>query len=71
VDGEINRLNREVITRAVEVGDASEVREWAMFMILVARCLERIAGNTIDIAEQTVFVVTGLFREFPAEPQPA
>jgi len=39
-------------------------------MILVARCLERIAGNTVDIAEQTVFIVTGLFREFADEPQP-
>ena len=35
-----------------------------MFMILVARCLERIGDNTVDIAEQAVFVVTGLFREF-------
>ena len=35
-----------------------------MFMILAARCLERIGDNTVDIAEQTVFVVTGLFREF-------
>ncbi len=41
-----------------------------MFMILVARCLERIAGNTIDIAEQTVFVVTGLFREFVNDRSP-
>ena len=64
LDGEIDRLNREIFNRAVDVGDDLEVREWAMFMILVARCLERIAGNTIDIAEQTVFVVTGLFREF-------
>jgi phosphate transport system protein len=36
-----------------------------MFMILVARALERIADNAVDIAEQTVFVVTGLLREFP------
>ena len=42
-----------------------------MFMILVARCLERIAENSVDIAEQTVFVVTGLFREFADESQPA
>ena len=35
-----------------------------MFMVLVARCLERIGDNTVDIAEQVVFVVTGLFREF-------
>ena len=71
LNGEMNRLNREIITRAVEVGDDLEVREWAMFMILVARCLERIAGNTIDVAEQTVYVVTGLFREPADESQPA
>jgi phosphate transport system protein len=62
-DAEINRLNREIFRRAVEVGDDQDVREWAMFMILVARCLERIGDNTVDIAEQVVFVVTGLFRE--------
>jgi phosphate transport system protein len=70
LDGEINRLNRGIINRAVDIGDEFELREWAMFMILVARCLERIAGNTVDIAEQTVFVATGLFREFAGEPQP-
>jgi phosphate transport system protein len=63
-DIEINRLNRAIFRRAVEVGDNLELREWAMFMILVARCLERIGDNTVDIAEQIVFVVTGLFREF-------
>src|SRR6202161_4407391 len=62
-DAEINRLNREIFKRAVEVGDDLDVREWAMFMILVARCLERVGDNTVDIAEQVVFVVTGLFRE--------
>ncbi len=72
-DAEINRLNRETFKRAVEVGDNLDVREWAMFMILVARCLERIGDNTVDIAEQIVFVVTGLFREMadastPTEP---
>ena len=71
LDGEIDLLNRAIINRAVDVGNELELREWAMFMILVARCLERIAGNTVDIAEQTVFVVTGLFREFAGEPQPA
>jgi phosphate transport system protein len=63
-DSEINRLNRQIFRRAVEVGDNLEMREWAMFMILVARCLERIGDNTVDIAEQVVFIVTGLFREF-------
>ena len=71
LDGEIERLNRAIFNRAVDIGGDLGVREWAMFMILVARCLERIAGNTIDIAEQTVFVVTGLFREFVSGSQPA
>jgi len=76
-DSEINVLNRQIFKRAVEVGDNVELREWAMFMILVARCLERIGDNAVDIAEQVVFVVTGLFREFadashaPTEPAPA
>jgi phosphate transport system protein len=75
-DSEINRLNRRIFQRAVEVGDNIEMREWAMFMILVARCLERIGDNTVDVAEQVVFVVTGLFREFndastPAEATPS
>ena len=39
-------------------------REWAMHMMLVGRCIERIGDNAVDIGEQTAFVVTGLFREF-------
>jgi phosphate transport system protein len=62
-DAEINQLNRTIFKRAVEVGDDLDMREWGMFMILVARCLERVGDNTVDIAEQVVFVVTGLFRE--------
>src|ERR1700756_2315011 len=62
-DQEINRINREIFKRAVEIGDDVELREWGMFMVLVARCLERIGDNTVDIAEQVVFVCTGLFRE--------
>ena len=32
--------------------------------LLVARALERIGDNAVDIGEQVAFVVTGLFREF-------
>lgn len=68
-DQEVNRLNRDIFQRAVDVGDDPEVREWAMFMVLVARCLERVGDNTVDIAEQTVFVVTGLYRPFAGAPE--
>jgi phosphate transport system protein len=59
----INRLNREVFSRAVEIGDDFELREWAMFMVLVARCLERVGDNAVQVAEQSEFVVTGFLPE--------
>src|SRR5947209_9822182 len=70
-DAEINHLQRVIFRRAVEVGDQLEMREWAMFMILVARCLERIGDNSVDIAEQVVFAVTGLFQELADSASPA
>jgi phosphate transport system protein len=70
-DAEVNRLNREIFKRAVDIGDDADVREWAMFMILVARALERVGDNTVDIAEQVAFVVTGLFREMADASHPA
>ena len=63
-DDEIDRLNKACFRRALEIGDDPDEREWAMHMMLIARCLERIGDNCVDIGEQTAFVVTGLFREF-------
>jgi phosphate transport system protein len=63
-DDEIDRLNRKVFHTALELGDEADRREWAMHMMLVGRCIERIGDNAVDIGEQTAFVVTGLFREF-------
>jgi phosphate transport system protein len=63
-DDEIDRLNRAVFQIALELGDEADRREWAMHMMLVGRCIERIGDNAVDIGEQTAFVVTGLFREF-------
>jgi phosphate transport system protein len=63
-DEEINALNREVFRLAVEIGTDEDRREWAMTMMLVARALERIGDNAVDIGEQVAFVVSGLFREF-------
>ena len=64
-DREINRLNKEIFRRAVELGDDGDVREWAMVMTMVARALERLGDNAVGIGEQVVFVATGLFRQSP------
>jgi phosphate transport system protein len=63
-DADVNRLNREVFRGAVGMGTDADRREWAMTMTLVARAIERIGDNAVDIGEQVAFVVTGLFREF-------
>jgi phosphate transport system protein len=63
-DEEIDRLNRECFRRAVEIGTDADIREWAMTMMLVARAIERIGDNAVDVGEQVAFVVSGLFREF-------
>jgi phosphate transport system protein len=63
-DDVVDDLNKQVFNRAIEIGDDIDVREWATTMLLVARALERMGDNAVDIGEQTAFVVTGLFREF-------
>jgi phosphate transport system protein len=63
-DDLIDDLNKECFQIAVQVGEDQDTREWAMTMMLVARAIERIGDNAVDIGEQVAFVVTGLFREF-------
>ncbi|HEY7961385.1 MAG TPA: phosphate signaling complex protein PhoU [Solirubrobacteraceae bacterium] len=63
-DREINTLNRDIFRMALDIGDDADIREWGMHMILVARALERVGDNAVDVGEQVAFVVTGLFREF-------
>jgi phosphate transport system protein len=69
-DHEINALNREIFQLAIEVGTDPDTREWAMHMVMVARAIERIGDNAVDVGEQTAFVVTGLFREFSDSSHP-
>jgi phosphate transport system protein len=68
---DMGRLNREIFRAALAVGEHPDSREWATYMVLVARALERIADNAIDIGEQVAFVVTGLFQEFSDSFRPA
>jgi phosphate transport system protein len=63
-DDQIDLLNRECFSLAVELGTDHDTREWAMTIMLMARAVERIGDNAVDVGEQVAFVVTGLFREF-------
>jgi phosphate transport system protein len=63
-DREISHIQRQIFHRAIDAGADADVREWAMCATLMARALERIGDNAVDVGEQAAFVVTGLFREF-------
>jgi phosphate transport system protein len=60
MDDGVDRLNIGIFRRLVRLAAADEHRlEWATRMILVARLLERYGDHGVDLAEQTIFVVTG------------
>ena len=69
-DATINALNREIFQLAIDIGTDPDSREWGMHMVMVARAIERIGDNAVDVGEQTAFVVTGLFREFSDSSHP-
>ena len=64
LDELVDRTNRRVSDKVLEMAAYPGLQEWGMRMIVVARCLERIGDNAVDIGEQTAFVVTGEFHEF-------
>lgn len=60
LDDGVDRLNIGIFHRLVRLAAADEHRlEWATRMILVARLIERYGDHGVDLAEQTVFAVTG------------
>jgi phosphate transport system protein len=63
LDDLIDRVNRRVVDQVLGAS-TPENQEWGMRMIVVARCIERIGDNAVDIGEQTAFLVTGEFHEF-------
>jgi phosphate transport system protein len=58
-DATINTLNREVFATTLLSGDDEHAREVSMRHVLIARSLERVGDNAVDIAEQVMFLVTG------------
>jgi phosphate transport system protein len=64
LDELIDRANRRVVDQVLQMAALPGQQEWGMRMIVVARCIERIGDNAVDIGEQTSFLVTGEFTEF-------
>jgi phosphate transport system protein len=64
LDDQVDDLNREVFQMAVALAGDPTAREWAIRMTQVARALERIGDNAVDIGEETAFVASGVYREF-------
>ena len=64
MDQVINQTNHGVARRILEIADDEPSHEAGLRAILIARCLERVGDNAVDIGEQTAYLVTGEFREF-------
>ena len=61
----INSANRRCFELAVRDGGDEARREVAFFVALMARALERIGDNAVDVAQQAAFAVTGRLRAAP------
>jgi phosphate transport system protein len=72
LDELIDRANRRVVERILELGGDPEMREYGLRMVVVSRALERIGDHAVDIGEQVAYLLTAEFREFTdaSHPQP-
>lgn len=61
-DSEINERNRSCFGLAIDEGRDDARREAAFFVALMARAIERIGDNAVDIAQQANFAATGRLR---------
>lgn len=64
MDDPVDRLNRSMLREILPISDDKRLLEWGVQMHTVSRQIERIADHAVDIAEQTAFLITGVFREF-------
>lgn len=64
MDDPIDRLNRGMLERILELSEDKEALEWGIRMHVVSRQLERVGDHAVDIGEQVAFLVTGEFQEF-------
>jgi phosphate transport system protein len=64
MDEPVDRLNANMYKEMVAVADNANLLEWAAKMILVSRALERVGDQTVDFAEQTAYLITGVRSGF-------
>jgi phosphate transport system protein len=64
MDDPVDRLNLGMYREVSALADEPDMLDWGLRMLVVARQLERVGDNAVDIAEQTGFLITGEFREF-------
>jgi phosphate transport system protein len=64
LDQVINERNHGLARRIIENGVDESAIEMPLRAMLVARAIERIGDNAVDVGEQTAYLVTAAFREF-------
>jgi phosphate transport system protein len=64
MDDPVDELNRGMYRHVVKLSSDQAALEWGIRMNVVARQLERVGDNAVDIGEQTAFLITGEFHEF-------
>jgi phosphate transport system protein len=64
MDDPVDELNRGMYRHVVKLSSDEAALEWGIRMNVVARQLERVGDNAVDIGEQVAYLLTGDFREF-------
>ena len=64
MDDPVDRLNLGMYQEIAALADDPAQLEWGLRMLVLARNLERVGDNAVDVAEQVGFLLTGEFREF-------
>jgi phosphate transport system protein len=64
MDDPVDRLNLGMYKEVAALADDPPLLNWGLRMLLIARQLERVGDNSVDIGEQVGFLLTGEFREF-------
>jgi phosphate transport system protein len=64
MDDPVDRLNLGMFREVAALASDPSLLEWGLRMNVLARQLERVGDNAVDIGEQVAFLVTGEFREF-------